>query len=293
MRSMTGFGKFEATSPDGSVLTAEVSSVNRKQLEIRANLPQELTALEPLARRLLASSISRGAVTLRVNRSSGRAAAATTRVNAALLESLARECVEVRRKLGLVPDFDPAALLAIPGVLESASADTEEPEFVQAFEAAVNGALAKFVAMREAEGEALKADLEARLQTLESLLDKIRPFAAGITAGIKAKLLEKLQGENLVADLNDERLLRELLFYADRSDVTEEITRLDSHFGQFRGFAGKSGEPIGRSLDFLVQEMFREITTLSNKAGSQDISPLTVAFKSELEKIREQVQNVE
>ena len=147
--------------------------------------------------------------------------------------------------------------------------------------------------MRNAEGEALRQDLAGRMDFLRNKLNAIRPFAAGITERIKQRLLEKLEAENLAADPHDERLLRELLFYADRADVTEEITRLESHFGQFASFLNNDHEPVGRSLDFLVQEMFREITTLGNKAGSSDISPLVVAFKAELEKIREQVQNVE
>ena len=109
---------------------------------------------------------------------------------------------------------------------------------------------------------------------------------------LKQKLIEKITAENLPVDTNDERLLKEVLLYADKADITEEITRLESHFRQFDGFLAAS-EPVGRSLDFLLQEMFREITTLGNKAGSSDITPIVVAFKSELEKIREQVQNIE
>ena len=108
----------------------------------------------------------------------------------------------------------------------------------------------------------------------------------------KRRLLEKLSAENLPVAADDDRLLKEVLFYADKSDVTEEITRLHSHFAQFRGFLENPG-PVGRSLDFLMQELFREITTLGNKAGIPGVSPLVVAFKSELEKLREQVQNVE
>ncbi len=290
---MTGFGKFEAAASDGSILTAEISSVNRKQLEIRANLPQDMMQFEPLARKLLSGAVSRGSVTLRVSRSAGRASAAGVRVNRELFELLGRECMALRVKLGLTPDFDPAAILALPQVLENVSGGTGEPEFARSFENAVTGALDKFIAMRETEGGALKDDMYSRLQLLEDILDRIAPFAGEISANIKARLVEKLTSEDLPADVNDERFLRELLFYADKSDVTEEIVRLKSHFSQFRKFLQKDGEPVGRSLDFLVQEMFREITTLSNKAGTADVSPLAVTFKSELEKIREQVQNVE
>ncbi len=293
MRSMTGFGKAESALPDNSLINVEISAVNRKQLEIRASLPPDMSGLEPAARRILAGRVSRGAVNLRITRHTSRSAGGSSAVNRELFEALARECMDLRRKLGLEADFDVASLLALPGVMENAAAEVDTPEFSAAFETAVAGALEKFNAMRDAEGNALKEDMERRLQILENLLEKIRPFASGIADAIKAKLMEKLKAENLIADAGDERFLRELLFYADRADVTEEITRLVSHFAQFRTFLAKDGEPVGRSLDFLVQEMFREITTLSNKAGTPEISPLTVAFKSELEKIREQVQNVE
>ena len=121
----------------------------------------------------------------------------------------------------------------------------------------------------------------------ESLIKELKADAA------KAKILARLADEKLPVDLNDERFLREVLFYADRADVTEEITRLKSHFEQFEHFLTGAAESAGRSMDFLIQEMFREITTLGNKAGSSGVSPHVVAFKAELEKLREQVQNVE
>lgn len=292
MRSMTGFGKGEASLPDGSTFTAELSSVNRKQLELRLNLPPDCTALDPLARQLLGAAISRGAVSLRVTRTVAAATAAVS-VNAAQLEAYAASCIALREKFKLTPDFDAAALLALPGVLNAAATDTDDPALGDAFAEAIRRAVAAFLGMREAEGEALKQDLADRLALLRSVVDEIRPHAATLTQGIREKLLARLAEENLGADPNDERLLRELLFYADRSDVTEELTRLDSHFGQFDAFLDKAHEPVGRSLDFLVQEMFREITTLGNKAGSSVIAPHVIRFKSELEKIREQIQNVE
>ena len=146
--------------------------------------------------------------------------------------------------------------------------------------------------MRDREGVILAEDLSSRREILEKLLAAIKPLAAAIPGQLKTKLMEKIVEEGLPVDVNDERLLKEVLFYADKADVTEEITRLESHFRQFDAFL-KAEEPVGRSLDFLLQEMFREITTLGNKAGCGEITPLIVKFKSELEKLREQIQNVE
>ena len=288
MRSMTGFGKGEVVSPQGVVLTVEVSSVNRKQFEPRFSLPSEYAAREIDLRKRLGEVISRGAVSLRVVRS-GAAGAAS--VNTALLEELARLCVDLRKRFGLAPEFDAAALLSAPGVMNGAAESGEDDGGL--LTAALEKALEKFLAMRTAEGAALAADLRMRLDQLEGVLDEIEPRTAGIGEALRTRLLERIKAENLPADPNDERFLKEVLFYADRADVTEEITRLRSHFSQFRGFLAEPEKPVGRGMDFLVQEMFREITTLGNKAGTPEVSPLVVAFKTELEKIREQVQNVE
>lgn len=291
MFSMTGFGKGEAEF-EGLLLSAEVSSVNRKQLEIRVSAPSEFSGLEPLARKLISEEISRGSIQLRISCSSSGGGSMRGTVNAALLASLVDAARDVRRNAGLGDVVQVEQLMLIPGVVQLALPDVDSPGVAEAYERAVRAALKGYREMRGHEGAALKRDLETREELLESLLARIEPLAAEINAGIKARLLEKLAAEAIPVSGDDERLLKEILFYADRSDVTEEITRLHSHFGQFRRFLAEE-KPVGRSLDFLMQEMFREITTLGNKAGVPAVSPLVVAFKSELEKLREQIQNVE
>ena len=290
MRSMTGFGKGSSAAPDGTLFTVELSSVNRKQLEIRLSLPAEFTAWEPEARKRIAEVITRGAVQVRVNAANGAAALAD--LDRARLDALIGLCIEERRKHGLPPEFDIAGLLALPGVFGNAGVRDAEAA-LPALNAALEQALAGFAAMRETEGAALRNELAGRLAGLRGLLAAIEPDTAGLAEAAKTKLLARLAAEKLPVDTNDERLLKEVLFYADKSDVTEEIARLKSHFEQFDRFLAASDEPAGRSMDFLIQEMFREITTLGNKAGSGDVSRRVVAFKAELEKMREQVQNVE
>ena len=146
--------------------------------------------------------------------------------------------------------------------------------------------------MRETEGQSLQQDLRRRGEVLRELLTKLEPECAKLPDIAKKRLLSKLTDAAIPVKADDEMLIRELLFYADKSDVAEEITRLKSHFLQLDGFLD-AVQPSGRSLDFLAQEFFREITTLGNKAASPTVSPLVVAFKSELEKMREQIQNVE
>ena len=158
--------------------------------------------------------------------------------------------------------------------------------------AALSDAAKALNSMRATEGTALKIELEERIALLENLRESLLPEVSTIEQNIKNKLLEKLANANLPVDVNDERFLKEVLYYADKSDVTEELTRLASHFVQFRNFLN-GAEGGGRSMDFLVQEMFREITTLGNKAGSGPVASVVIKFKTELEKIREQIQNIQ
>lgn len=291
MLSMTGFGKGEAVC--GSVrISAEISSVNRKQLELRVSAPSELAGFEPLARKLVGAVVSRGAVQLRISCTSPGGGTLQAAVDAALLASLVEAAKAARRTAGLDENVNVEQLMLIPGVVSPAVPDADSPGMAEAYEQAVSSALAEYQTMRRHEGEALKRELESRERGLETLISEIEPLVAEINGAIKARLLEKLQAEKIPTPADDERLLKEVLFYADKSDVTEELTRLHSHFGQFRRFLGEE-KPVGRSLDFLMQELFREITTLGNKAGIPAVSPLVVAFKSECEKLREQIQNVE
>lgn len=291
--SMTGFGKGGAQSntPQCTV-TAEITSVNRKQLEIRWNLPREFAAWEVDLRSVVGKKLSRGAVNARVTVEFHGSEAANAVINQALLEKLIETADHANAKYELNNSIDIAGLMQVPGVVEPVAPDSESEELKAAAIQAVNAALDNLIAMRVKEGAELEKDLRGRLELLKQFLAKIKPLAAGVPAALKQKLMEKITAENLPVDPNDERLLKEVLLYADKSDITEEITRLESHFRQFDGFLA-ANEPVGRSLDFLLQEMFREITTLGNKAGSSEITPIVVAFKSELEKIREQVQNIE
>ena len=288
LRSMTGFGKGAATAPDGTVLVVELSAVNRKQLELRFSMPQEFAAWEPEARKAISARVSRGSLLVRVNVS--QSAAGLADLNRERLEALIRLCKEY--SADEKNPVDVAALLSLPGIFGS-SENRDASAALPVLNAALEQALAGFNSMRECEGTALQQELGGRLNGLRDLLAKIEPLTADLADTAKAKILARLADEKLPVDLNDERFLREVLYYADRSDVTEEVTRLKSHFAQFDRFLSETPESAGRSMDFLLQEMFREITTLGNKAGSSGVSPHVVAFKTELEKLREQVQNVE
>ena len=285
---MTGFGK-------GSVsLTAcqqsydiEILSVNRRQLELRLNMPPEFNAFDQEIRALVAEFISRGAVNLKISVHAG----SSVTLDFNQLRQLAGRCIELRRELKLSPEVDLESLLNIRELYNNDAA-VDLSEFWPQIRQGIRETLTRFNAMREREGANLHQDLTMRLAALEEIVEELKERTKELSAAQRVKLMEKLEQAGLPVDLNDERLLKELLFYADKCDVTEELTRLSSHFVQFKGFLG-GRENCGRSLDFLIQEIFREINTLGNKSGSCNVSPLVVKFKSELEKIREQVQNIE
>ena len=294
IRSMTGFGKgtAEVVNPACDI-SVEIASVNRKQLEIRWTLPHEFTPLEAELRTAIGKKLSRGSVCVRLTVGfHSTHAKSTLLINQQLFDKVADMLNTTATRLGDHAHFDLTGILSVPGVLDAYTFDIEDEPLKLAVFRALNNALSDLTAMREAEGRALKVDIDARLAQLRELLNTIKPLAAAVPAALKQKLMDKLSDAGLPVNMNDDRMLKEVLFYADKCDAAEEITRLESHLAQFDGFLA-SNEPVGRSLDFLIQEMFREITTLSNKAGSTDITPLTVVFKSELEKIREQVQNIE
>ena len=290
--SMTGFGRGECGCGRGGVLAVQLSAVNRKQLELRCSLPAELAAAEVNARRIVAQSVSRGSVQLRCSFSVLPEPCGSFRVNTALLDGLIRESRAARVRANLSPDVAVERLMALPGVLMPAAQEEDNGELVAAFETALRNALDDFNAMRRKEGEHLANDLLARLEKLEHIHGELSALSADYPEQAKRRLMERLTVEKLPVTADDPAMLRELLFYVDRGDVTEELTRLSSHFRQFRDFLAAE-TAVGRNLDFLAQEMFREITTFGNKSAVPAASPLVVEFKAEMEKIREQIQNIE
>ncbi len=294
MRSMTGYGNGEAIENNsGAQLTVEISSVNRKQFELRFNSPRELSGWEIDLRKTLAGRISRGSVSVRlqlryVNSSN------LLQINESALTEVVNNARNLAQKLGLNSDLRLETLLQLPGMIGSPELSPDSEEVKGTFEQALAQALERFDRMRLTEGESLREDVLSRVAILESLLEELAILAQKLPDLAKQRLLDKFAQTDLDVELNEERLHRELLFYIDKSDINEEVTRLKSHFSQLHKFLAVSvSEPVGRSLDFLLQEMFREITTFGNKTGGVEISPLVVRFKSELEKIREQIQNIE
>ena len=291
MNSMTGFGRAEGVD-HGVALRFEISSVNRKQFDVKFSLPKELAIYEGSLRANLAKRLTRGSIMVRAELNYLEDAPAASRIDHAFLNTVIREAREAAEKNGLDPAMSIGQVLAVPGVVVPVSALSSNPEFEAFLLGVFDAALDRHIEMRRTEGAALERDILARIDEFESLVARIRALTPGLPEQQAARMRERLKDAGFNAEADDERMLREFVIFADRLDVTEELTRLDTHFKHFRSLAAGGGSP-GRSLDFLMQEMFREINTLGNKAGTAEISPLVVAVKTGLEKVREQIQNIE
>lgn len=293
MQSMTGFGR-GTHSTEHWQATVEASSINRKQVEIVTNLPRALQCLESNVRQFTLPHISRGRVqlTIRLEKSSF-ADNSQIRVNHALAKSFESAFDELSKVIER--DLSPSAsdFARYPGIFETNELDQMDPDVAwQTIRPALDQALHNMGEMRISEGKHLKQDLIQRVVILTEIKKSISqqaPYRPLHQRGLLEKRLAEM-GVKLVED--DERLSKELALFADRCDISEEITRLDSHFTKFNDYL-ISAEATGRQLDFLCQELFREFNTVASKANDAQIAQMVVEAKTEIEKIREQVQNIE
>jgi len=287
---MTGYGRGTATF-EGRQISVELSSVNRKQAEISLSLPRALLELEPRMRDEINAHISRGRLTVAVglHAKEGKRGGA---INVAAAKEYREELKALRKALKLEGEITLDQVLRGPGVVDSENVEIAVETAWPALRKALKAALEQFVKMRKVEGEALAEDLRRRTLAIQKNVKTIGVLAPKVMEHHRGSLLERAAKAGLEIEASDERLLKEIVFFADRSDISEELTRLRSHLDQFFGQLGKD-EPIGRTLDFLLQEMFRETNTIGNKANFLAISQIVVGMKTELEKLREQVQNIE
>jgi len=293
MKSMTGHGRGEC-SQDGFKIIVELSSVNRKQMEISVNLPREMEPLEAAVRDVINRRLSRGRVLATVSLHAGvKGSSARMHLNIPLAKAYARELNKLANELKLSGSVTLDHLVRAPGVMQTDEQIAGGEDFEPAVEKALAKALSALVKMREREGAHLQSDLTERITNLRQAAAAVQKHAPEVARRYRDQLVERVRAAGLETPaLDDERLLKEVVFFADRSDITEELTRLQSHFRQFDDCL-QSKEPVGRTLDFLAQEMNREINTIGSKANHALISRAVVTLKAELEKFREQAQNVE
>lgn len=291
MKSMTGFGRGE-TQQAGVTWSVECSSVNRKQLEVAVSLPRELSELENVVRAEVSATLSRGRINVAVRKEAAATIAAAVQVDQTLAAHYYHAMHALALKLDLPPQIALTDITRMPGVVNVAQIETATEEAWPAIQQALAVALKQLTAMRSAEGISLRADIETRLSHIESLLESIRTRAATVPEHQRKLLRQRLEEAGLPLPLDDERLVKEIALFADRTDISEELSRAASHVKQFRAYLD-ADTPAGRSLDFLLQEFFREFNTMGSKCNNAEIAHHVVTAKTELEKIREQVQNAE
>ena len=290
MKSMTGYGR--ATSVlAGYTLTVQVSSVNRKTLDLTVALPEEWESLEPAIGELVRKFAARGKVHVDIELTGDKKQKEVAWDEAAAASALDRLAAFAKRRK--IP-FAPTAEL-LWQVANSQKIANELPG-AEAAQASVSATLTKalraFAAMRAKEGESLFIDFIKRSEALHRHVEAIAARAAQVPANYREQLLKRLRDAGLELKLDDERVLREIALFADRCDVTEEITRLRSHFEQFAALLKSDGE-VGRKGEFILQEIGREVNTIGSKANDLTIARAVIELKNELERVREQIANVE
>ncbi len=290
--SMTGHGRGHATG-HGLAVTVEIGTVNRKNLDVVIQLPRGLHPLDVRIQQIVRESVSRGRVTLHVTVEwAGAARRRAVRLDHNMADSYLRVLRAAAKDLGVIDDIGLEALIQLPEVLQVAE-PTEDMERVwEVLERALHKALSQLNSMRRREGQVLQKDLQARLSALAGHVVEIRQRAQQVGPLYRKKLIQRLDEAGVLSQLDEDRLLREVALVVDRADITEELTRLDSHVKQARQML-KSKETTGRSLDFLSQELLREINTVGSKANDTPILQRVIECKSEVERFREQVQNIE
>ena len=294
IQSMTGYGRSETRHPDGTVVV-EIRSVNHRYLEVSTRLPRDLASLEPALKKRFQERFARGRLELTVTVTGAPTPQRRLVLDTALARQYHTRLTELRDGLGLRSEVDLGLLAGLRDVI---SVVEGEPTSLRSLpvEAAVETAIEHVAAMRATESRAIAKELTKRLGLIARAVRRIETRVPRVVAAHRTRLrrrIAELAGPHAAA-VDGGRLSQDLIAWADRSDISEEVQRLRSHLGQFRQMTGRTtAEAVGKSLDFLIQEMHREINTIGSKTDDAAVALLVVEVKSELEKVREQVQNVE
>jgi len=291
IKSMTGFGRGEAQAK-GRIWTTEIRCVNNRFLDLKIKLPKGYAQLEERIRSLITSSLQRGRVDFAVNVSGDFSDLTSVKVNMEMAEAYKKALAGMAEELGLEGGITSALLASFPDVLVREEENEDLEAVWKILSRAVEEAITQCETMRRQEGNALLADLSARLDVFSKTVEEVATSVPELLQQRKALLQERLGKLLENVQIDPLRLAQEVVILVDKTDVTEELVRLRSHLVQFRAFLGEDGA-VGRKLDFLVQEFLREVNTLGSKISDARIAHLTVELKSELEKMREQIQNIE
>jgi uncharacterized protein (TIGR00255 family) len=288
---MTAFGRGEAEG-DGYRFTVEMRSVNHRFCDVQVKLPRRYSQFEEEIRKRVAASFARGRVEVSVTGDEALEKAEHLTVNGELARAYARLLRDLQKDLGLGEDLRLETLLTFRDIFTIKEDEESQARSWRVLSGALEGAVTECLRMRAKEGANIAADFSARLRRLEKLAGEIEARAPSVVQGVRDRLSERIQALLGEVPVDEGRLAQEVALLADRSDITEEVVRLRSHVRQFRDQLD-SGGPCGRQLEFLLQEMNREVNTVGAKASDLAISRQVIEAKSELERMREQVQNIE
>ncbi len=291
IRSMTGYGKFEEIL-DGKNILVEIKSVNHRYFEFSAKTPRGYTYLEEKLKGLVAKSVSRGKIEVYVSIYNIEGTDTDIKLNIPLAKSYIQALRSVPPELDLNDNLTLTSLQRYPDIFIVERVNQDEEVVWQEVESVASRALERFVSMREAEGEKMLADMREKLDNIESTVCVIEELSPKSVEDYKQRLYNKLKEVLEQKDINEQRVLTEVCLFADKIAVDEETVRLRSHLAQFRQQINQGGQ-VGRKLDFLVQEINREVNTIGSKCQAVEITNLVVNMKNEIEKLREQLQNIE
>ena len=290
MKSMTGFGRASLES-NGKNYIIEIKTVNNKYSDITVKSPKRLSFMEDKIRKQIANRITRGKVEVSVSFFDFSNKSKNVVLNKEIAKEYIKQLREIADENNLSENISVVEIAKLPDILNSIDSDNDEEIAGEALQC-LNMALDSLIEMRKAEGENIKQDLLVRIERVQNLVDKIAENSKGIVEEYVSKL-EKRVKEILKTDVVDEnRIAQEAVIYADKTSIEEELTRLNSHIVQFKELVNSVG-PVGKKLDFMIQEMNRETNTIGSKAGSGEITKAVIDLKVELEDIREQIQNIE
>lgn len=292
MKSMTGFGR-GAVSGENFAVSVEIKTVNNRYLDLNLRLANELQSLEANLKRIISTRLSRGRIDVFINFE--KTSEVVYELNRPLIAGYLSALKQIQTQFALTGEPDMNYIARLPNALQTKSEDLPD-DFVQGVEDACSAALAELEKMREVEGQSMKDELNFRLSTIENLLPSIEAESENVAEEYRQRLskrIEKLLSKSeSEIEIDQARLAQEVAYLADRSDISEEITRLKSHIEQFRAIMNEEKE-VGKRLDFLTQELNREANTIASKTNNLTVKESALTIKSDIEKIREQVQNVE
>ena len=288
---MTGFGRAKIEH-EGREYNVEIKSVNHKYSDVSIKIPRQISYLEEKVRKEILSKVSRGKIDVFITLQDYSEKGKSIKINKELAKIYISQLRELAEETGITANIDVIDISKFPEVLNISNEENEETYWDE-LKGVLDTALDNFVSMREMEGSKICDDLKVRMERIKEKVSKISSYSAGLVDEYIVKLNARVK-ELMNTDVIDEnRLAQEIVIFSDKSSIQEELTRLDSHISQFLNLLSSGSSPVGKKLDFIIQEMNREVNTIGSKANSTNISEGVIELKTEIEDVREQIQNIE